>query len=163
MPRIGKACNDYMFKEMIDSGLYHVNKNGVIWTKKKYGGPGAVYSDRYRIADVLATNRYQVRHNGVLSYSHRFVWFWYKGEIPEGYEIDHINNDTLDNRIENLQLLTRKENQRKAERDGLVAKSRHPSDNRKNGARRFWSFPGRKEQLSKSHKLSWEKRRLKNV
>lgn len=33
-----------------------------------------------------------------------------KTKVPPGYEIDHINNDKTDDRIENLQLLTKKEN-----------------------------------------------------
>ncbi len=30
--------------------------------------------------------------------------------IPDGYEVDHINKDRLDNRIENLRIVTRSEN-----------------------------------------------------
>ena len=41
------------------------------------------------------------------------VWVYFNSSIPEGYDVDHINDDPLDNRIENLQLLTRKENLRK--------------------------------------------------
>lgn len=37
-----------------------------------------------------------------------------KCDILEGYEIDHINNDKLDDRIENLQILSKKENIRKS-------------------------------------------------
>lgn len=33
--------------------------------------------------------------------SHRVVWLWHKGYLPENY-IDHINRDKGDNRIENL-------------------------------------------------------------
>lgn len=35
---------------------------------------------------------------------HRLVWEdWYGKKIPEGYDIHHINNNPLDNRIQNLQ------------------------------------------------------------
>lgn len=43
----------------------------------------------------------------------RIVYAWFYGEVPENYDVDHINNDSLDNRLENLQLLTRKENLKK--------------------------------------------------
>lgn len=45
---------------------------------------------------------------------HRIVWETFNGEIPDGYEIDHINAVRDDNRLENLQLLTRLDNMRKA-------------------------------------------------
>lgn len=41
---------------------------------------------------------------------HRLVWIAFNGPIPEGYEINHINEDKTDNRLENLNLMTRKEN-----------------------------------------------------
>ena len=44
---------------------------------------------------------------------HRLVWAWCRGPVPEGYEIDHINNNSFDNRLENLQLLTTYENKKK--------------------------------------------------
>ena len=35
---------------------------------------------------------------------HRLIWEdFYNREIPDGYDIHHINNDVLDNRIQNLQ------------------------------------------------------------
>ena len=41
---------------------------------------------------------------------HRYVWTQANGEIPKGMEIDHINGKRDDNRIENLQMLTNKQN-----------------------------------------------------
>lgn len=36
----------------------------------------------------------------------------HNGDIPEGYEIDHINHIRDDNRIENLRLVRKKDNQK---------------------------------------------------
>ncbi|MGL4584042.1 MAG: HNH endonuclease signature motif containing protein [Flavobacterium sp.] len=45
---------------------------------------------------------------------HTIVWETFNGKIPEGYEIDHINNNRLDCRLDNLQLLTHADNVEKA-------------------------------------------------
>ena len=47
-------------------------------------------------------------------YIHRFVFETFKGKIPKGMVTDHIDNDSKNNSINNLQLLTPKENIRKA-------------------------------------------------
>jgi hypothetical protein len=41
---------------------------------------------------------------------HRVLWETFKYEIPEGYEIDHINTIKTDNRLENLRCVTHLEN-----------------------------------------------------
>jgi len=41
---------------------------------------------------------------------HRIIWTMIYGSIPDGYEIDHLNRDRFDNRLENLRLVTRREN-----------------------------------------------------
>lgn len=45
---------------------------------------------------------------------HIHVWEQANGPIPDGYEIDHINGQRDDNRLENLRLVTRKENMQNA-------------------------------------------------
>lgn len=42
--------------------------------------------------------------------SHRVIWETFYGEIPVGYEIDHINTDRLDNSLNNLRCVTRSQN-----------------------------------------------------
>ena len=44
--------------------------------------------------------------------AHRIIWEMHYGSIPEGMEIDHIWHNKLDNRIENLRLVTPIENSR---------------------------------------------------
>ena len=44
---------------------------------------------------------------------HRLVAECYIGICPEGYEVDHINGDKVNNNISNLQYLTKEENIRK--------------------------------------------------
>src|SRR5678809_161305 len=42
----------------------------------------------------------------------RLVWVYHHGDIPDGLVIDHINRNRQDDRIENLRLVTRRQNQR---------------------------------------------------
>lgn len=44
---------------------------------------------------------------------HSFLYAWYKGEVPAGYDVDHIDDNTLNNDLSNLQLLTHAENIKK--------------------------------------------------
>lgn len=65
-------------------------------------------------------NKYTLRNNGYygMTYGkrtmmHRDVWEHHKGKIPPNYDVHHLNKDRADNRIENLQLLTKSEHTRK--------------------------------------------------
>jgi hypothetical protein len=52
-----------------------------------------------------------IRINGVGYKAHRLAWLYIHGVNPEG-DLDHINGNGLDNRIENLRVVTPLENQR---------------------------------------------------
>ena len=63
----------------------------------------------------------QCKMNGEKTYLHRKVWIEANGDIPKGMHIDHINGNTLDNRLENLQCITPTQNaQRKNNSKGYV-------------------------------------------
>lgn len=51
--------------------------------------------------------------------AHRLIWEAVNGPVPDGLEINHRNGRKADNRIENLELVTRGENIRHAYRLGL--------------------------------------------
>lgn len=132
--------NDYLLSVIKDSGLYRVDPDGTVWTCKQMGGPTHVKGP-WRRAEVAAgpKGRLQVRHHGKLVYAARLVWFWFNGPIPEDHEIGHQDNDVKNNQPGNLEPETRLVNQRKAERDGLVAPSRYPSETRRVAMKKWWS------------------------
>ncbi|WPJ52073.1 hypothetical protein RCIP0045_00002 [Klebsiella phage RCIP0045] len=88
---------------------YFEYNNGLLFWKKKT-------SPRSRVVigsevGCLDANGYRVTIlNGVKLYQHRIVWEMFNGEIPEGMNIDHINRDRSDNRVENLRLVVQSTN-----------------------------------------------------
>ena len=55
-------------------------------------------------------------------YQHRFVYEVFRGPIPRCFEIDHQNNIKSDNRLKNLQILTRKQNVEKSRNKPIISK-----------------------------------------
>ena len=55
---------------------------------------------------------------------HRLVWETFKGPIPAGYEINHNDENTFNNRLDNLSLMNHLENMRYGSRTERVAKKR---------------------------------------
>ena len=56
---------------------------------------------------------YYGRTNQSRGLMHRYVWEFYNGKIPKGYELHHKNKDKTDNRISNLELYTKSEHARR--------------------------------------------------
>ena len=54
----------------------------------------------------------QVRLRGFrkMLLAHRLVWIWHRGPIAAGSEVDHLNGDARDNRIENLRAVSHSTN-----------------------------------------------------
>ena len=60
----------------------------------------------------------------VREYAHRLIWFMHNGTIPEGAEIDHIDMDKSNNRIENLRAVCRSGNQQNRRHKGYFKETR---------------------------------------
>ena len=56
-------------------------------------------------------------------YVHRLVWIAFKGPIPDGMEINHLDECKTNNNLENLSLATPKENINWGTHNGRVAKT----------------------------------------
>ena len=57
------------------------------------------------------------------TYSHRFIWEYFNGKIPKGLQIDHINHNKQDNRIENLRIVSPAVNSRRRPSNKLNCKA----------------------------------------
>ena len=90
-----------------DTGLIH--RSGYTRpVNRKFNGPtkGNLHHQGYR----------RIKVNGREHFVHRLAFELMDIEIPDGYEVDHINGDKEDNRWENLRLVTRRENQQNQKR-----------------------------------------------
>lgn len=97
-------------KDIPDFPNYSANLEGRIWSKTSKKFLKVFYNDRGYCHVFLFNNgkRKQYRLN-------RAVYAAFYGEIPAGYEIHHKNEVRDDNRPENLELVTHKENMNKGD------------------------------------------------
>lgn len=71
-------------------------------------------------------NKYnRITINGKYFLTHHVIWLMHNGKITDGMDVDHKNNNSIDNRIENLQLLTRRDNSVKTPSSGRNTISGH--------------------------------------
>ena len=69
---------------------------------------------------------YDDKHHAKTYIVSRLVWEAFNGPIPAGYEVDHKDNNPENNRLDNLQLLTHKENNIKKYVDNSNGLNRKP-------------------------------------
>ena len=84
--------------------LFEYRGGKLFWKTGKRFGQEAGWLNRWGYREVCVEGRYY----GV----HRIVWEMHHGPIPDGMKVDHKSKEKRDNRIENLRLATRQENNR---------------------------------------------------
>lgn len=87
-------------REDVAALLSYDERSGVFTWRKSGSRAGKVQSRGY----------VQILIRGRAYYAHRLAWFYVHGEWPPS-QIDHINCEKADNRIANLRLATRSQNQ----------------------------------------------------
>ena len=88
-------------------GIYKITTNGDIYKGNQKLSPVNNGFGYYQI---------KLRKNGkrINKYIHRLVWETFNGNIPKGYEINHIDHDKSNNSLANLELVTHSLNLKKA-------------------------------------------------
>lgn len=99
-------------KEIKDYPNYSITDKGSVIShrglKDKILKPQRASQSKKGYQQVRLFNQEYIK--GRLQYIHRLVYESFVGEIPEGFEIDHIDGNPRNNKLINLQLVTRKEN-----------------------------------------------------
>lgn len=91
---------------LIDFERYTITKDGKIFSKRY---------NRYMLGTPNRDNYLTICLRCIdqkprVFYFHRVIWFYFNGEIPQDYEINHKNEDKTNNSLDNLELLTRSDN-----------------------------------------------------
>ena len=121
-----------VFKEQIEQGVILVRKDGKFWkiANKVTNGSDIVPIDPKRMEVHLKSGYLGVVawKNGkqYLALAHRLMWELFAGEIPDKMDINHKNGNKHDNRISNLEVVTRSQNLTHAVKTGLRTYSNYP-------------------------------------
>lgn len=101
--------NEHM-KDIPNFPNYSATLDGRIWSKTSNKFLKVFYNDR-GYCHIFLFNNGKRKHYRL----NRAVYAAFCGEIPNGYEIHHKNEVRDDNRLENLELVTHKENMNKGD------------------------------------------------
>ena len=128
-------CKSLTKQELLDAGFTDVKYIDNQWRVFRYWRKNnSKVKTNTEISITLACGKHKYRpnkyyHKITFSFNRkvyniplsRLIYVWFEGDIPDGHVVDHINNDSFDNRPENLQLLTVGDNLKKRFEDNPEA------------------------------------------
>lgn len=109
MPYIKKNDGSWPVLTDIESG-WHTKKwkydqeTGLLHNSKTGRTTKTISNGYLQISIPLGNKKYKK------VYAHRYIYSTYIGNIPEGMEVDHIDGDRMNNKLSNLRLVTRSQN-----------------------------------------------------
>lgn len=103
---------DEMILSILKSGDISIGPSGVVWRHRKSNGQVVHPARRIDHLDEVGYRAVKLTVNGVRfsTSAHRIQWINHNGAIPEGLEVNHIDLDKTNNRIDNLEIVTHREN-----------------------------------------------------
>lgn len=117
---------DSTSKEIIDAPGYWIQKDGKVWSEKtkqflKHTQGG--YKGKYRKYALYVNKKYK------LKYVHRLLMEYFGPPKPnENSEVNHIDGNTSNNSLENLEWVSSSENTKHGIRNGLFSRVKLTED-----------------------------------
>lgn len=102
---------DKEFLELINAGVYKCDSSGEIWNCKLNKLCNSKDETGYiRVGYVLTSKPYKK----ISIRGHRLVWIYFNGPIPSGMVVNHKDKNKSNNSLDNLELLSVRDNNRHA-------------------------------------------------
>lgn len=107
-------------ENLIDFSNYEIGEDGSIFSKHYHRlCKGTVFTNGYLQVKMMCKDG--IRRLFLL---HRVIWFYFNGEIPDGMQINHIDENKLNNSKVNLNLLSPKGNSNWGTRNDRITEAR---------------------------------------
>lgn len=116
--------DEEIWKDVINNKYELSNLGNLVHKKTKKAVKGCLHNNGY------IYDGFRIEGKIITKARHRLMWETFVGEIPKGMQINHINEIKTDNRLENLNLMTCKENNNWGTRNERSAKAQTNSPKR---------------------------------
>lgn len=110
--------SEKFFLELVRTGYLVAKEDGSVFNAKTRRFIGILKCPGYAKLSVKDFSTGKIRH----IQTHRFIYLVFKGEIPYGMQVNHIDGNKKNSSLLNLELTTPGQNMLHAHRTGLVVR-----------------------------------------